>query len=365
MLTIRDIIREIEQVAPLALQEDFDNSGIQVGDVSQQATGALISLDVTEEVIDEAIGLGYNLIISHHPLAFRPFKSLTGANYVQRCMMKACKHDLVIYAAHTNLDNAYEGVNAHLSSMLELQNTCILSPMKNKLMKLVTFVPQSHSTSVRQALFDAGAGHIGNYDYTSYSLEGKGTFRANNQASPYCGKVGELHQEDEVRIETIMPVFLKHKVVSELLKMHPYEEPVYDLYPIANTWGRAGSGFLGELPRAYSQSEFIEHIKKVFGATSVSHSAFTNKEIKKVAICGGSGAFLMNEAIRAEADVFITGEAKYNDYYDVEGKILLAVIGHYESEVHTKQLIHNIISKKNPTFAAQLSNVNSNPVKYS
>lgn len=365
MPTIREIIDEIEQVAPLALQEDFDNSGLQVGDVNQLATGALICLDVTEEVIDEAIDLGYNLIVSHHPLAFRPFKSLTGANYVERCMMAACKHDIVVYAAHTNLDNAAGGVNTHLANMLGLVNQSVLAPMEGKLLKLVTFVPVKQSEIVRQSLFDAGAGHIGAYDSTSYNIEGKGSFRAGESANPYCGEVGKLHFEDEVRIEVILPIYLKNKVLAALIKSHPYEEPAFDLYSLVNQWGGAGSGVLGELPKEADEKGFIEKVKSVFGASHVMHSAFLNKQIKTVALCGGSGAFLTNTAIASGADIFITGEAKYNDYYDVEGKIVLAVIGHYESEIHTKELLHNIISKKFSNFAARLSKVNSNPVKYS
>lgn len=365
MPTIREIIYEIEQVAPLALQEDFDNSGLQVGDIDQEATGVLICLDVTEEVIGEAIDCGCNFIISHHPLAFRPFKSLTGANYVQRCMIAACKHDLVIYAAHTNLDNAIGGVNTHLANKLGLQNQRVLSPMEGKLLKLVTFVPNKQSDAVRQALFDAGAGQIGDYDSTSYNIEGKGSFRAGENANPYCGEVGELHVEDETRIEVIMPNYLKSKAVAALIKAHPYEEPAFDLYPLVNQWHGAGSGVIGELPEGIAETLFIDRVKNVFDANQVMHSAFLNKKVKRVAICGGSGAFLTKAAIASGADIFITGEAKYNDYYDVEGKILLAVIGHYESEIHTKELLHNIISKKFSNFAARLSKVNSNPVKYS
>ena len=365
MLTIREVINEIERVAPLALQESFDNSGVQVGDVNVEATGALICLDVTEEVLDEAIDLGYNLIIAHHPLAFRPFKSLTGANYVQRCMMKACKHDLVVYAAHTNLDNAFGGVNFHLAKRLGLTNVQVLAPMENKLLKLVTFVPHAQSEVVRQAMFEAGAGQIGDYDNTSYNIEGIGSFRAREGSNPFCGEIGKLHMEKEIRIETILPTYLKNRVVSALLQAHPYEEPAYDLYPLANTWDRAGSGVIGELSQGVPGAEFVEKLKEVFNLHHVAHSALSDRVIKRVALCGGSGAFLTQTAIASGADVFITGEAKYNDFYDVEDKILLTVIGHYESEIDTKELIRNIISKKIPNFASQLSKVNSNPVKYS
>lgn len=364
MVRVRDILKEIEQYAPLPLQEDFDNAGVQVGDINQPATGVLFCVDVTEEVIDEALELDCNLIISHHPLAFKPFKSLTGSTYIERCMIKACKHDLVIYAAHTNLDNATGGVNYKLAEMIGLQNVRILSPLKASLLKLVTFVPTSHAEAVRQALFNAGAGCIGNYDSCSFNVSGEGSFRAKEGANPFCGEIGDLHTEPEVRIETVLPVSMKSAVIKSLMSVHPYEEPAYDLYPLANNWTQAGSGVVGELPESEDEQSFLLRIKNIFHLKSLTHSPFTGKNIREVAICGGSGAFLIKDAIAYGADVFITGEAKYNDYYNVEDRILLAVIGHYESEECTKEIFYTIISKKFPTFALHFSNVNSNPVKY-
>ena len=364
MLRVKDILKEIEQYAPLPLQESFDNAGVQVGDVNQPATGALLCLDVTGEVVDEAIEMGCNLIVSHHPLAFKAFKSLTGSTYIERCMMKACKYDLVIYAAHTNLDNAAGGVNFRLAELIGLENVRVLSPQKGALLKLVTFVPEAYADLVRTTLFNAGAGAIGGYDSCSFSLPGSGTFRAGEGTNPFCGEIGELHVESEIRIETILPAFRKSTVTRALLSIHPYEEPVFDFYPLDNAWNQVGSGVVGELPEEESELGFLQRIKELFQVGCVKHSALTGKPIREVALCGGSGAFLIKDAISYGADVFITGEAKYNDFYDVEDRILLAVIGHYESEVCTKDIFYNIISKKFPTFAVHFSNVNSNPVKY-
>lgn len=364
MIRVKDILKEIEAYAPLPLQESFDNSGLQVGDVNQPATGALVCLDVTEEVIDEAIECECNLILSHHPLAFRPFKSLTGANYIERCLMKACKYDLVIYAAHTNLDNASGGVNFKLAELIGLQNVRILSPLKDNLLKLVVFVPTDYAELVRNALFNAGAGHIGNYDSSSFNLAGEGSFRASADCHPFRGAIGELHFENEIRIETILPSYLKTAVTRAILSVHPYEEPAFDFYPLANTWSQAGSGIAGELPEWEDELTFLQRIKDLFHVGCVKHSPLTGRKIKEVALCGGSGAFLIKDAIAYGADIFITGEAKYNDFYDVEDKILLAVIGHYESEICTKEILYTIILKKFPNFAVQLSSVNSNPVKY-
>jgi len=364
MLRIKDILKEIERFAPVPLQESYDNAGVQAGNVQQEASGALVCLDVTEKVVDEAIDLGYNLIVSHHPLLFKPIRSLTGANYIERCLINACRQDIVIYAAHTNLDNAYGGVNYKLASLLGLQNIRILSPKKESLVKLVTFVPESYADAVRAALFNVGAGNIGNYDSCSFNASGTGTFRASEGCRPFTGAIGELHHEQEIRIETILPSYLQPAVRRALLSVHPYEEPAYDFYPLQNTWKQAGSGVVGELPEEEDELNILQQIKETLNVECIKHSSLTGRAIREVAICGGSGAFLIPEAIAYGADIFITGEAKYNDFLDVEDKILLAVTGHYESELCTKDILYDIISKKFPTFAAQISKTSSNPVKY-
>ncbi|WP_165020456.1 Nif3-like dinuclear metal center hexameric protein [Dysgonomonas sp. ZJ279] len=363
-MKIKEILHAIEQLAPLSLQESYDNSGVQVGDTNQEAKGAIVCIDITEAVLDEAVALECNLIISHHPLAFRAFKSLTGKNYIERCMMKACKHDIVIYAAHTNLDNAMGGINYYLADMLNLQNVRILDPQKGKLLKLVTFVPQSHAETVRNALFNAGAGNIGNYDSCSYSVVGEGTFRAGEGTNPFRGEVGELHFEGEIRIEMILPVFKQSEVSRALIAVHPYEEPAYDFYALENTWSQAGGGIVGTLPEEMEEEDFLYFLKDTFKLTTLQYSPYNRKSVRDVAICSGSGSFLIPKAISYGADAFITGEAKYNDFYDVEDKILLATIGHYESEIFTKNIFFDIISKKYPTFVVYMSGADVNPVNY-
>lgn len=363
-MRIKEILQTIETLAPLSLQEKFDNSGVQVGDTNKEATGAILCIDVTEDVIDEAISMKCNLIISHHPIAFKSFKSLTGKTYIERCMIKAIKNDITLYAAHTNLDNANGGVNFKLAIMLGLENVRILNPQKNALLKFVTTVPHDHAESVRNAIFNAGAGHIGDYDNCSYNLGGEGTFRAKPGANPHVGEIDKLHFEPEVRIETVVPVVRKAEVIRALIAVHPYEEPVFDLYPIANEWNQNGGGITGILPEPLSEQDFLYMLKDVFNLHHVSYSRLRGKEIREVALCGGSGAFMIEDAIDYGADVFITGEAKYNDYYDVEDKLLLAVIGHYESEICTKEIFYDVISKKYPNFVLHLSAFDSNPVNY-
>ena len=363
-MKIKEIVSALERFAPLPLQDGFDNAGLQIGLTDAEATGALLCLDVTEAVLDEAIASGCNLVISHHPLIFKGYKSITGKDYVERCILKAIKNDIVIYSAHTNLDNAPGGVLYNIAEKIGLKDVRILEPKENCLIKLVTFVPTAQAEEVRNALFTAGCGYIGDYDSCSYNTEGEGTFRAQEGSKPFCGNIGELHHEAEVRIETILPEYKKREVIRTLLLTHPYEEPAYDLYPLYNSWAQVGAGIIGELEEAESELEFLKRIKKTFEVGCLKHNKLTGRLIQKVALCGGAGAFLIPQAIGSGADVFITGEIKYHDYFGRETDILLAEIGHYESEQYTKEIFYSIIRDLFPNFALQFSKVNTNPIKY-
>lgn len=363
-MKIKEIVSALERFAPLPLQDGFDNAGLQIGLTDAEATGALLCLDVTEAVLDEAIASGCNLVISHHPLIFKGYKSITGKDYVERCILKAIKNDLVIYSAHTNLDNAQGGVNHKIAEKIGLTNLRVLDEKANALVKLVTFVPSAQADAVRDALFAAGCGAIGNYDSCSYNLKGEGTFRAQAGTHPYCGTIGELHQEAEVRIETVLPEYKKGEAIKALLSAHPYEEPAYDVYPLQNSWSQAGSGIVGELEEPETELEFLKRIKKTFEVGCLKHNKLTGRLIQKVALCGGAGAFLIPQAIRNQADIFITGEIKYHDYFGRDTEILLAEIGHYESEQYTKEIFYTIIRDLFPNFVIQFSKVNTNPIKY-
>ena len=362
-MKIKEIVSALERFAPLPLQDGFDNAGLQIGLTEAEATGALLCLDVTESIIDEAITLGYNLVISHHPLIFKGYKSITGRDYVERCILKAIRNDIVIYSAHTNLDNAPGGVNFKIAEKIGLKNVRVLDPKEDCLLKLVTFVPVAQADEVRKALFDAGCGCIGDYDSSSYNLKGEGSFRALEGANPFCGQVGELHKESEIRIETILPAFKKSAVVKALLSAHPYEEPAFDLYPLKNVWSQVGSGVIGELKEAETELDFLKKIKKTFEVGCLKHTRLTGRLIQRVALCGGSGAFLLPRAVGI-ADVFITGEVKYHDYFGYENEILVAEIGHYESEQYTKEIFYSIIREMFPALDVQMTRVNTNPIKY-
>lgn len=363
-MKIKEIVSALERFAPLPLQDGFDNAGLQIGLTEAEATGALLCLDVTEAVLDEAIALGYNLVVAHHPLLFKGCKSITGRDYVERCILKAIKNDIVIYAAHTNMDNAWGGVNFKIAEKLGLKNVRVLEPKENTLLKLVTFVPVAKADEVRNALFAAGCGCIGNYDSCSYNVEGEGTFCAQEGTHPFCGHVGELHTEPEVRIETILPSHRKAEALRALLAAHPYEEPAFDFYPLQNSWMQAGAGVIGELDEPETELEFLKRVKKTFEVECLRHNKLTGREIQTVALCGGSGAFLMPLAIRQKADVFITGEIKYHEYFGHEGEILLAETGHYESEQYTKEIFYTIIRDLFPSLDVQQTKVNTNPIKY-
>ena len=363
-MKIKEIVSALERFAPLPLQDGFDNAGLQIGLTDAEATGALLCLDVTEAVLDEAIGLGYNLVIAHHPLLFKGCKSITGRDYVARCILKAIKNDIVIYAAHTNMDNAWGGVNFKIAEKLGLKNVRVLEPKEEALVKLVTYVPVAQAEEVRNVLFAAGCGCIGRYDSCSYNVEGSGTFRAQEGTHPYCGAVGELHTEAEVRIETIVPAYRKAEAVRALLKVHPYEEPAFDLYPLQNTWQQAGAGVIGELEKPETELEFLKRVKKTFEVECLRHNKLMGREIQTVALCGGAGAFLLPLAIRQRADVFLTGEIKYHEFFGHEGEILLAETGHYESEQYTKEIFYTIIRDLFPSLDVQQTRVNTNPIKY-
>lgn len=363
-MNVKSICEFIEEVAPLALQESYDNAGLLVGNSQMEISSVLISIDITEEVIEEAIRKSCNMIVSHHPLIFSGLKQLTGQNEVQRCVAIAIKNDIAIYAAHTNLDNVLQGVSGKMAEKIGLKNVRILQPKQNLLLKLVTYAPSIHSYGIRDALFNAGAGKIGNYDSCSFNVEGTGTFRANEKANPFVGKIDELHSEPETKIEVILPAFLKYQVLDALLKSHPYEEPAYDFIPLINSWNQVGAGIVGELEEPEDEIIFLNRIKSIFKIPTIRHTNLLQRKIKRVAVCGGSGSSLLKDASKAKADVYISGDFKYHEFFEAENRILIADIGHFESEQFTKDIFYEIITKKMPTFAVQISESKTNPIKY-
>ena len=363
-MTINDILKIFEESAPFIYQESYDNSGLQLGDHSDEINGALLTIDVTEEIISEAIKKGMNLIISHHPLIFSGIKRISEKTSTERIIRRAIREGINIISLHTNIDNSSEGVNSKICEKLSLKKTRILQPAEGKLLKLSVFVPESHVEIVRESLFSAGAGVIGDYDFCSFNTKGTGTFRGSETTNPFTGKKGVLHFENEVKVETILPIHLKEKVVKSLLNAHPYEEVAYDLYPLVNQFVKAGAGMTGVFDKAMDETDFLNFLKKTFNSPFIRHTPLSGKKIRKVAVCGGSGIFLLKNAISEEADAFVTGDVKYHQFFEADGKILLVDVGHYESEQFTKELFYELLKKKLPNFALHLSEVNTNPINY-
>ena len=363
IMKIDQLLKELERWAAPQLQESYDNAGLITGNAQDELTGVLFCLDSTEAVVQEAISKGYNLIVAHHPIVFSGLKRLTGASYIERTVMLAIRNNISIYAIHTNLDNVHTGVSAEMAKRLGLINTRVLQPKKGLLRKLVTYVPDAHAEEVRNALFAAGAGHIGNYDECSFNLNGTGTFRPNKEAQPFIGEAGIRQEEPETRIELVAPFWIQQSITDALFAAHPYEEVAYDWTVIENNHQLIGAGMVGDLANEMDTSEVLGLIKNVFGGTIRYTTPHTSK-IKRIALCGGSGSFLLKDAIRSGADLFLTADFKYHQFFDAEGKIIIADIGHFESEQFTMELIHRYLNEKIPNFAGSLTTITTNPIHY-
>lgn len=363
-MKISEIIQYLENVAPPAFQESYDNAGLLTGMKSWDCTGALVTLDATEEVIMEAKQKNCNLVIAHHPIIFRGLKKINGKNYVERAVIAAIKNDIAIYAIHTNLDNVLQGVSGKMAELLGLQNTSILHFKENTLKKLFTFVPIESAEDVRKAIFNAGGGNIGKYSQCSFNMDGTGTFMAKEGADPYIGEIGKPTSTKEMKIEVVFPHYLETSVVQAMLDAHPYEEVAYDVVALSNFYQYSGSGVVGELAEGIPERDFLSKLKKVFRLQVVRHTPLLNRPVKRVALCGGAGSFLIPSALGANADFYVTADVKYHEFFDADGRMVIADIGHFESEQFTIDLLHDLLVEKFPTFAVLKSGVKTNPVNY-
>ncbi|MGY6520924.1 MAG: Nif3-like dinuclear metal center hexameric protein [Mongoliitalea sp.] len=362
--TIREVVSYLEQIAPPAYQESYDNAQLITGNSQAAVKGILCTLDATEEVVQEAIEYGCNLIVAHHPIVFKGLKSFTGRNYVERTVILAIKHDIAIYAIHTNLDHVAHGVNKKICDRLGLEKTKVLAPKKGLLSKLVTFVPKNASDKVMQALFEAGAGEIGEYSSCSFLLDGTGTFTPSQKANPYVGNPGKPHQEPETRIEVLLPTHIERQVLGALKNVHPYEEVAYYLQTLENEHQEVGAGMVGELTDPMSGEAFLAHLKHSMNLKVVKHTKLLDKPVTKIAVCGGAGIFLLSQAKKSGAQFFITSDVKYHEFFDAENQIVICDIGHYESEIYTKELLADILSQKFTNIALYLTKVVTNPITY-
>ncbi len=363
-MQIAEILQELERRAPLHLQEKYDNAGLITGNKNWACTGIICTLDATEEVIAEAIEKGCNLVVTHHPILFYGLKKITGKDYVEKAIILAIKNDIALYAIHTNLDNMLDGVNGRIAELLGLKNIQVLSPKPGLLQKLYTYVPVSHKEKLLNALFAAGGGVISNYSECSFSVEGKGTFKPGENTHPFSGERGKRAQENEVKIEIIFPAWLQQNMLEALKENHPYEEVAYEIIRLENTSNSMGSGILGELPEALPENDLLNLIKKTLGLNVIKHTKFLQKTIQKIAICGGAGSFLIKDAIVAGAGLFLTSDIKYHEFFDADGKIVVADAGHWETEQFTIDLLFDILRQKFPNFAVLKTKMRTNPVFY-
>jgi len=363
-MKIKDITNCIEEIAPLTYAEGFDNVGLLVGNYNTEVTGVLVTLDTLENIVDEAIEKKCNLIVSFHPIIFSGLKKLNGNNYVERVVIKAIKNDIAIYSMHTALDNSFQGVNAKICEVLNLQNKKVLIPQKNTIKKLTTYAPLNNAEAIRLALFNAGAGSIGNYDNCSYNTEGYGTYQGNENSNPVIGEKGKLHTEKETLISVIFEKHKERNILNALFNSHTYEEVAYEITQIDNIHQEIGIGMVGELSEEKTELDFLKFLSSTMNAKGIRHSKLSGKPIRKVAVLGGSGSFAIQNAINSGADIYVTSDIKYHEFYKAENKIVIADIGHYESEQFTKNLLVDILTKKFPNFAIILSNKNTNPIYY-
>ena len=363
-MKIQEIISFLESVAPPSLQESYDNAGLITGNSSWDCTGIITTLDATEAVVQEAIEKKCNFIVAHHPIIFSGLRKITGKNYVEQTIITAIKNDIAIYAIHTNLDNVLHGVNAAIADKLGLINRKILQPKNDTLKKLFTFVPVEFAENVRSAIFNAGGGHISNYSECSFNTAGQGTFKPGEGTNPFTGKRGIRHTEDEIKMEMSFPAWQEQAILKAMIAAHPYEEVAFDIIALENQNQQVGSGLVGELPEPVSETSFLQLLKEKFKLSVIRHTPLLDKPVTKVALCGGAGSFLIGTAAASGAGFYITSDIKYHEFFDANSRLVVADIGHFESEQHTIDLLFDILSQKFPTFAVLKTGVKTNPVHY-
>lgn len=343
MATTKEIIQILEEWAKPHRAESWDNVGYMIGHPAAEVSGILLALDFTRDVLQEASALGANLVLTHHPVIFQPLKSLGSDNPLGLLLADAIRHNLTVYAAHTNLDVSEDGVSAAFAAALGLKNPRVLVSIRHEqLYKIVVFVPEEHADGVREALSKTGAGWIGNYSHCTFQAPGTGTFLPKPGAQPFIGIVGKLERVAEVRLETIVPADNLYRAVQAMLAAHPYEEPAYDIYPLANSYPALGYGQVGDVVPC-SLAAFAEMVKKVLSVSHVRVIGDLQKTINRVACLGGSGKDFIRDAAKAGADVYVTGDIGYHDAMQaLELGLALIDAGHY----HTEWVILPVIKEK-------------------
>jgi len=350
-MKIKEVILHLERKFPLYWQEEYDNCGVQCGDKEQEITGALVCFNFSEKAIEEAIARNANLIISHHPLIFKGLQKIEPTSPTGRMIFKAIQHKLVLYSMHTNIDNGIEGGNWLFAKKLGLKELKVLAPKEALFRKLVFYAPNGEEVPIIDALFTAGCGAVGNYINCSFRAEGKGTFQPLKSANPFIGQADVTEMVDEVRVEMIFPKAIQQKVIKTLYRHHPYEEPAFDIFALENSISQIGLGSIGTLPQSMRAEYFFDVMKKELNIEYFRISGKTDRTIQKVAVCGGSGSSFIRTAFAAGADIFITGDVKYHDFFSVDNQMIIADIGHFEGESFIKEIIYNELKENFSNFA--------------
>ncbi|MDQ0475840.1 Nif3-like dinuclear metal center hexameric protein [Chryseobacterium sp. MDT2-18] len=363
-MTVNELVCDLKKIIPLSQAEDYDNVGLLCGNPDREVSGILVCHDALEIVVDEAIAKNINFIVAFHPIIFSGLKSVTGKNYVEKAVLKALENKIAIYAIHTAFDNDYFGVNYRICEELGLKNQKVLMPKKQGLHQLNVFVPQDFSEKIKNALFGAGAGNIGFYDECSFAVSGSGTFRPIEGADPFSGKIGIRENADEVMISVIYESYKKNQIINAMKSAHPYEEVAYQIIQLENENQFLGLGRFGEFEEAMDEEQFLTFVKDKFNLKAIRHSDFINKKIKRVGVLGGSGASGIGAAISQKCDAYLTGDLKYHDYFQGDGKMLTCDIGHFESEQFVTEHLVDILSQKFTIFAVSKSTEKTNPVNY-
>lgn len=368
-MIVKELIKYLEDWAPPGAAWEKDNVGLLVGSGDEKIENIFLSLELTGEVLEQALKKNCNFIFTHHPLIFNPVKNLdVNKNPNSKLIYKLIKNDINLFSAHTNLDFTKDGVSFTLAKKLKLNKITFLKNEESNQFKVVVFLPETNLDEVASAMFNQGAGIIGEYNNCSFRTNGIGTFKGSANSNPFIGKKENFEKANEVRLEVLVDSWKLNKVINAMLKSHPYEEPAYDIYPLRNKNVNYGAGAIGELDNEMNVNEFLKHVEK---SLLLSNFRFVNgnkRRIKKVAVCGGSGSELLNDAISKNADVFITADIKYHTFHDAKNKILLIDAGHYETEVVilkiVEEKIKKLIKEKKENIKVYKYSSSTNPVKF-
>lgn len=368
--TVREITQLLDAWAPFRLQASYDNSGLLVGRPDAPVHKVLLALDCTEALIAEAVEKEAQCVIVHHPIIFKGLKRLTGSNPVERTVLAAIRHDIAIIAIHTNLDHVADGVNHKFATTLGClpETLRILQPLKGELVGLSFYTPHDHADAVEEAVFAAGGGQVGQYDQCAFRLDGQGSFRPLAGADPFIGQQGERSEVAERRSELVVPRWRLQPVLAAMRAAHPYEEVAHQVVALEHAHQDVGAGMVGNLPAPLSEEAFLDQAKSNLPAPLIRHTRLLGRPIQRVAVCGGSGSFLLEDAIAAGADIFVTADFKYHEFQGADDRIVIADVGHFESEWRTGEIIQEHLTEhlngKFPNFAVHLARENHNPVHY-